>query len=67
MVLREQCINRMEGEGITLVDIRKTYVIQTTDEYLTPITCWLCSGGRKEHAPVSHNFTGLSEVIYRAY
>jgi hypothetical protein len=39
MVLREQCVSRMEGEGVTLGDPRETYVFRTTDEYLTSITC----------------------------
>jgi hypothetical protein len=67
MVLREQCVNRMEGEGVTVVDPRKAYVLRTTDESLSSITCRSYSGGRKEHTSVSHNFIGLFEVIHRAY
>jgi hypothetical protein len=39
MVLREQGVNRMEGEGVTPVDPWKTYVFRTTDECLASITC----------------------------
>jgi hypothetical protein len=39
MVLREQCVNRMEIEGITIVDSWKTYIFRTTDEYLALIPC----------------------------
>jgi hypothetical protein len=35
MVLREQCGNRMESQGVIIVDPWKTYVFQTTDDYLT--------------------------------
>jgi len=28
MVLREQCVNRMEGEGVTFVDSWRTYVFR---------------------------------------
>jgi hypothetical protein len=39
MVLREQCVNRMEIQGVVIVDPWKTYVFQTTDELhtLTPL------------------------------
>jgi hypothetical protein len=37
MVLREQRINGMESQGVTIVDPWKTQVFQTTDESLTLI------------------------------
>jgi hypothetical protein len=54
MVLREQCVNRVEGERVTLVDLWKMYVFRNTDEYHTCITCCSCSGCRKEHTSVRH-------------
>ena len=41
MVFREQCVVRMESEGIVFVDPWKTYVFTNylTDECLTRITC----------------------------
>ena len=38
MVLREQYVDRMEGQGVTIVDSWKTYVFQITDEFLAPNT-----------------------------
>jgi hypothetical protein len=35
MVLRKQCVNRTETEGVVLVDSWKTYVVETTDEYFS--------------------------------
>jgi hypothetical protein len=67
MVVREQCVSRMESEGFNVVDSWKTYVFRITDECATRITCWSYSGGRKEHAFVGHNFMRSFEVIHRAY
>jgi hypothetical protein len=69
MVLREQCANRMEGEGVPLVDSWKTYVFRTTDEFLTSNNLLIVTAGAgKEHTSVCHNFMGmLFEVIHRAY
>jgi hypothetical protein len=39
MVLREQHVNKMEIEGITIVDSWKTYVFRTADEYLALMPC----------------------------
>jgi len=67
MVLQEQRVNGMEGEGVIPVDSWKTYAFLTTDECLTCITCSSYSGGRKEHTSVCHNLIGLFEVIHRVY
>ncbi len=67
MVLREQCVNRMEGKWFTFVDSWKTYVFWTNDEHPTSITCWSYSRGRKEHTSVCLNCIGSFKVIYRAY
>ena len=67
MVLREQCVNRMEGEGVTVVDSRKAQVFRTIDECLMLITSLSYSGCRKEYTSVRHNFIGLSEAIHQTY
>ena len=63
MVLREQDVNRMEGERVTFMDSWETYVFRTTDQRPTSIACSSYSGCRKEHTSVRHNFVGLFEVI----
>ena len=47
MVLREQCVNRMEIEGITVVDLWKTYVSRSIDEYVAPILVDFTAGAGK--------------------
>ena len=37
MVFREQYVNRMESQGIAIVDSWKTYVFRTTDKHLSLI------------------------------
>jgi hypothetical protein len=39
MVLREQRVDRMEIEGIIIMDPWKTYVVRTADEYLALTPC----------------------------
>ena len=64
MVLRERCVNRMEIEGITIVDSRKTYVFQTTDEFLALIPSSSYSWGGEKHASVCHDPKYPSEVVH---
>jgi hypothetical protein len=47
MVLREQRVNRMESQGVTIVDPWKTQVFQTTDESLTLIPLLILQRGRE--------------------
>jgi hypothetical protein len=46
MVLREHCVNKMEGQGVVIVDPRKTYVFQITDESLTLTPLLILQRGR---------------------
>jgi hypothetical protein len=46
MVLREQCVNGKENQGVAIVDPWITYVFQTTDESLTLIPLFILQRGR---------------------
>ena len=69
MVFGEQDISRMESERVLVVDSRKTYVSQTTDERLELIILLnkSQSGGRQKHASVCDVLMALFKIVYNAH
>ena len=59
----------MESEWVLVVDTRKTYVSQTTDERLELIILLnkSQSGGRQKHASVCDVLIALFENVYNAH
>ena len=67
MVFREQCVNGMEGEGITVVDSWKTYVLRTVDVSFIYNFVGHTAGAGKSTLLYVIVFWVLFEVIHRAY
>ena len=68
MVLREQCIDRLEIEGIAIMDSWKTYAfIWTTNSCLTLIPCWSYSWGGEKYPSVCYISYLSAHVIHGAY
>ena|SRR5258708_15877955 len=64
-IFREQYVDRMESQGIAVVDSWKAYVFRTTDEHLSLIPLLILQR-EQVHASVCHEFMCLSKVTHRA-